>query len=123
MRGESVTLTKCKKFAIRIVRLYQFLTGEKKEYVLSNQILRSGTSIGANFAEALYGISSKDFLAKAYISLKECAETKYWLQLLYEGDYLTEREYSSIDYDCTELLRLLTAITKTLSMKVKNTTN
>ncbi len=123
MRGESVTLTKCKKFAIRIVRLYQFLTGEKKEYVLSNQILRSGTSIGANFAEALYGISSKDFLAKAYISLKECAETKYWLQLLYEGDYLTEREYSSIDYDCTELLRLLTAITKTLSMKVKNATN
>ncbi len=118
-----MTLTKCKKFAIRIVRLYQFLTGEKKEYVLSNQILRSGTSIGANFAEALYGISSKDFLAKAYISLKECAETKYWLQLLYEGDYLTEREYSSIDYDCTELLRLLTAITKTLSMKVKNTTN
>lgn len=123
MREESVTLIKSKKFAIRIIRLYQFLTGEKKEYVLSNQILRSGTSIGANFAEALYGISSKDFLAKAYISLKECAETKYWLQLLYEGNYLTEREFSSMDYDCTELIRLLTAITKTLSIKINNTTN
>ena len=88
--GKSVTLDKSKVFAVRIVRLYKYLCDEKHEFVLSKQLLRSGTSIGANLSEALYGISRKDFLSKVYISLKECAETKYWLELLYSTEYLSD---------------------------------
>jgi four helix bundle protein len=117
--GKSVTLDKSKVFAVRIVRLYKYLCDEKHEFVLSKQLLRSGTSIGANLSEALYGISRKDFLSKVYISLKECAETKYWLELLYSTEYLTDLEYKSIDADCTELVKLLTSITKTTS-KINN---
>lgn len=120
MARESVTLIKSKSFAIRIVRLYQYLTKEKKEYVLSKQLLRSGTSIGANLSEAMYGITDKDFLAKVFISLKECAETKYWLELLFKSDFLNESEYKSIDADCTELIKLLTSISKTMSDKLKS---
>lgn len=97
--------------------MYKYLTLEKKEYVLSKQLLRSGTSIGADMSEALCGISDKDFLAKAYISLKECAETQYWLDLLYETEFLSAQEYESILFDCIELRKLLTALTKTLSQK------
>lgn len=79
-----------KNFAIRVIKMYKFLTAEKKEYVLSKQILRSGTSIGANISEAQAAFSKKDFLAKMYISFKECNETIYWLDLLYETEYLTE---------------------------------
>lgn len=120
MARESVTLDKSKIFAIRIVRLYQDLSTDKKEFVLSKQLLRSGTSIGANLSEAIYGISEKDFLSKIYISLKECAETKYWLELLFNTDYLTQSQYDSIDTDCTELIKLLTAISKTMSKKLKS---
>ena len=120
MARDSVTLDKSKNFAIRIVRLYQYLCTEKKEFVLSKQLLRSGTSIGANLAEAIYGISDKDFLSKMYISLKECAETKYWLKLLFKTDYLTEQQYQSINEDCTELIKLLTTNTKTMSIKLKS---
>ncbi len=120
MARESVTLDKSKIFAIRIVRLYQYLSTDKKEFVLSKQLLRSGTSIGANLSEAIYGISEKDFLSKIYISLKECAETKYWLELLFNTDYLTQSQYDSIDTDCTELIKLLTAISKTMSKKLKS---
>lgn len=120
MARESVTLIKSKSFAIRIVKLYQYLTKEKKEYVLSKQLLRSGTSIGANLSEAMYGITDKDFLAKVFISLKECAETKYWLELLFKSDFLNESEYKSIDADCTELIKLLTSISKTMSDKLKS---
>lgn len=120
MARESVTLIKSKNFAIRIVKLYQYLTKEKKEYVLSKQLLRSGTSIGANLSEAMYGITDKDFLAKVFISLKECAETKYWLELLFKSDFLNESEYKSIDADCTELIKLLTSISKTMSDKLKS---
>lgn len=112
-------MDKSKVFAVRIVRLYKYLCDEKHEFVLSKQLLRSGTSIGANLSEALYGISRKDFLSKVYISLKECAETKYWLELLYSTEYLTDLEYKSIDADCTELVKLLTSITKTTS-KINN---
>lgn len=93
---------------------------EKKEYVLSKQLLRSGTSIGANLSEAMYGITDRDFLAKVFISLKECAETKYWLELLFKSDFLNESEYKSIDADCTELIKLLTSISKTMSDKLKS---
>ena len=120
MARDSVTLDKSKNFAIRIVRLYQYLCTEKKEFVLSKQLLRSGTSIGANLAEAIYGISDKDFLSKIYISLKECAETNYWLELLFKTDYLTEQQYQSINEDCTELIKLLTSSAKTMSIKLKS---
>ena len=120
MARDSVTLDKSKNFAIRIVRLYQYLCTEKKEFVLSKQLLRSGTSIGANLAEAIYGISDKDFLSKMYISLKECAETKYWLDLLFKTDYLTEQQYQSINEDCTGLIKLLTSSAKTMSIKLKS---
>jgi len=111
--AESLTLDKSKDFAIRIVKLYKYLCNNKREFVLSKQLLRSGTSIGANTSEALYGVSRKDFLAKVFISLKECAETKYWLELLYKSDYLSESEFLSINNDCTELIKLLTSIVKT----------
>ena len=82
---------KSKMFAVRIVKLYRYLCEEKKEFVMSKQLLRSGTSIGANIAESECAISRKDFLSKVYIALKECAETLYWLELLFDTDYLTER--------------------------------
>ena len=89
----SVVGDKSKAFAIRIIRLYKFLQTEKKEFVLSRQLLRSGTSIGANLAEADYAVSKSEFLSKVYIALKETAETLYWLELLYETDHLTEAQY------------------------------
>ena len=89
--ADSLTLDKSKDFAIRIVKLYKYLCNDKREFVMSKQLLPSGTSIGANISEALYGISRKDFLSKVYISLKECSETKYWLELLYKTEYLSEK--------------------------------
>lgn len=106
---------KSKPFAIRIVELYKHLCSAKKEFVLSKQLLRSGTSIGANLAEAECAISKKDFLAKVYIALKECAESIYWLDLLFDTDYLNETEYNLIKSDCEELRRMLSATTKTTS--------
>ena len=110
---------KSKKFAIRIIHLYQYLCREKKEFVLSKQLLRSGTSIGANLAESECAISKKDFLAKIYIALKECSETLYWLELLRETDYLTQSEYASMYSDCDELRKMLSSTTKTLSESIK----
>jgi len=104
---------KSRHFAVRIVRLYQHLTTEKKEYVLSKQLLRSGTSIGANIAESECAFSRKDFLAKMYIAFKECNETQYWIDLLFETDYLTHTEYTAISQDCVELHKMLASITKT----------
>ena len=100
-------------FAKRIVRAYQYLCEEKKEFVLSKQLLRCGTSIGANIAESQYGSSRKDFLNKLYIALKECAETLYWLELLASCNYLSESEYRSLYADCEELRKILSSITKT----------
>lgn len=110
---ENVVAEKSKAFALRIIALYKYLVEDKNEYVLSKQVLRSGTRIGANVAEAQCGISTKDFLAKTYIAFKECAETKYWLELLHESSYITDTQFDSIYADCEELFRLLTAITKT----------
>ena len=98
--AENAFFSKSKRFAIRIVNLYKYLCESKNEYVLSKQLLRSGTSIGANIAEAECGISKKDFLAKMYIAFKESAETKYWIELLYETKYITEEQYKSIISDC-----------------------
>ena len=115
---EQTAKFKSKKFAVRIVNLYKYLCNDKKEYVLSKQVLRSGTSIGANIAEAECGISKKDFLSKIYIALKECVETIYWLDLLYETGYIDERMYLSMKSDCDELRRMLSATTKTTSEQI-----
>ena len=111
---------KSKQFAVRIIRVYQYLTSEKKEFVLSKQLLRSGTSIGANMAEGECSISKRDFLAKMYISLKECNESLYWLDLLFETNYLSEREYASLRRDCDELRKMLSSITKTTQYRISS---
>jgi len=100
-------------FSVRIVKLCRYLQEEKKEYLLSKQLMRAGTSIGANVAEAEQAQSRADFIAKLSISLKEAAETNYWIRLLYATDYLMESEYLSIIADCKELEKLLTSIIKT----------
>ena len=115
MCEERTVKIKSKKYAVRMVNLYKYLSTDKKEYVLAKQILRSGTSIGANIAESEYAQSRKDFLSKLYIALKECAETLYWLDLLYETEYLSEREYQSLGSDCEELRKMLSLSTKTIS--------
>lgn len=99
-------------FAIQIVRLYQSLEYEKKEFVLSKQILKSGTSIGANIEESEGGFSKKDFAAKMGIAYKEARETKYWLRILKETDYISEDQFSSLLYDCEELLKMFYNIVK-----------
>ena len=109
---ESVIRDKSMTFAVRVVKLYQYLSEEKKEYVMTKQLLRSGTSIGANIREAQQGQSKPDFRAKMSISLKEAVETEYWLELLYKTGYLTTEQYESIQSDCGEIARLLTAIVK-----------
>lgn len=111
--ADSIIVEKSKAFAIRIVRLYQHLTVGKKEFVLSKQLLRSGTSIGANAREAVRGQSKADFYAKLHISLKEADETAYWLELLHETDYLTQAQFESIYSDCQELIKILVSILKT----------
>jgi len=111
--ASSITMDKSMDFSIRIVKLYQYLRKQKREYVMSKQLLRCGTSIGANLTEAKYGISRKDFLAKVSISLKECAETNYWLELLNRTGFLNDNEYKSIHDDCTELIKLLASTMKT----------
>lgn len=97
-------------FAIRIVRMYQHLSEKKKEFVLSKQILRSGTSIGANIEEAIGGSSKRDFKAKLNISYKEARETKYWIRLLRDTDYIDETAANSVLEDCEELLKILYSI-------------
>ncbi len=107
---------KSRDFAVRIVYLSKYLN-ENKEFTLSKQILRSGTSIGANIAESRYAQSKADFISKHSIALKEASETSYWLDLLYETNYITEKQYQSMNNVCTELIKILTAIIN----KSKNT--
>ena len=104
---------KSMELAVRIVSLYRHLCESKKEYVMSKQILRSGTSIGANVREGIYAQSKDDFISKMSIALKEASETEYWLELLRKTNYVTEQEYESIRKDCGEVARILTAIVKT----------
>ena len=100
-------------FAVRIVKLCKYLNANQKEYVLSKQLLRAGTSVGANIAEAEQAQSKADFISKMNIALKEAVETNYWLRLLQATEYLSETEFSSIHSDCRELEKMLTAIVKT----------
>ena len=101
---ESVIYKLSKKFAIRIVKLYSYLCNEKKEYVMSKQLYRCGTSIGANVAESLFAQSDADYLSKLKISLKEASEAKYWLELLFESDYLSAQEFDSMTNDVNTII-------------------
>jgi four helix bundle protein len=111
---ESILLTKSFAFALRVIKLSRYLQKEHKEYILSKQIMRSGTSIGALIREAQYAQSKADFLHKLTIALKEANETKYWLQLLVESNYIDTKMYESIEPQSEELLKLLIASTKTV---------
>ena len=114
MKADNQILIDSKSFAIRIIRLYKYLSDMQKEFVLSKQILRSGTSIGANISESVFAQSRMDFVSKMSISLKEACETKYWLDLLYETKYISQEQYDSMSDD-------LGRITGTL-VKIVNTT-
>lgn len=116
---ENILLSKTFAFAIRVVNLCRYLREHRSEYVLSKQLLRCGTSIGANAEEANSGQSKKDFISKLQISLKEAKETRYWLRLLKETDYLTTAEFESMHQDVNEILQLLTSILKTAKQEVK----
>ena len=113
MERDNIIVSKSKAFAIRIVNLYKFLCNEQKEYVMAKQILRSGTSVGANVREAVRGQSKADFYAKMNIALKEISETEYWLELLYETGYIEKKHFESIYSNCKEIIKILTSITKT----------
>ncbi len=117
MKDENIIVDKSKKFALRIINLYKYLVDEKKEYVLSKQVLKSGTSIGANVKEAIRGQSKADFYAKMNIALKETSETEYWLELLYESEFINKDAFESIYFDCKEILKILIAITKTQNIE------
>jgi four helix bundle protein len=105
------------EFALRIINVYKFLTNSKSEYLLSKQLLRCGTSIGANIEEAIGGISKKDFLNKLYISHKESRETSYWIRLLRDSNYIDDKSSESLLNDCDELIKITGKI---ISTTVKN---
>jgi four helix bundle protein len=118
MELEKTIRFKSKRFAVRIVNLYKYLCKDKREFVISKQLLRSGTSIGANVAESECAISKKDFLNKIYIALKECIETIYWLELLYETKYISKEEFLSIEKDCEEMRKMMSSTTKTINSTI-----
>ncbi|MBQ4442322.1 MAG: four helix bundle protein [Bacteroidales bacterium] len=113
MERQSIVGEKSLAFAKRVAKCYRFLLDKKKETILSKQILRSGTSIGANIREGLFAQSRKDFISKMNIALKEAGETDYWLEIIYSADYLTEVEYKSLKKDTDELIKMLSSIVKT----------
>lgn len=113
MAQNSILLDKSLAFAARIVKLNRFLNKEKRETIISKQIIRSATSIGANANEAIYGQSKADFITKLHISLKETAETEYWLRLLILSEYITDKEGNSLLADCLEIKRILIATLNT----------
>ena len=117
---DNIVEEKSFKFAVRIVRLYKYLIEKKKENILSKQLLRSGTSIGANVSEAQQAQSNADFISKMSIALKESTETKYWIRLLCETEYLKEEESKSILNDCVELEKMLVSIVKTSKNKISS---
>ncbi|MGN0597788.1 MAG: four helix bundle protein [Ruminiclostridium sp.] len=119
--NENPLLEKTLNFAARIVKLHQYLQKEKKETIISKQVLRSGTSIGANAYEAAYGISTADFISKLQISLKETAETEYWLKLLILTDYVEKSHGESILSDCVEIKKILISSLNTVKKKPGNT--
>lgn len=117
-KKENVLFVKSFAFAIRVVRLYQYLVAEKKEYVLSKQLLRSGTAVGALVREAQNAESKADFIHKLGIAQKECDETSYWLELLKETEYLSNDEFESIDGNAIELLKMIRSSILTIKQKI-----
>ncbi len=115
----SILTDKSKLFALRIVRLHKYLTEEKREYLISKQLFRAGTSIGANIRESKRAQTDADFYSKLTISLKEAEESAYWLELLFESDYITQAQFNSLYKDCEELLSMLVAITKKQKYKLQ----
>ena len=111
--SKSIVRDKSFDFALRIIKLHKYLTEQKREYVLSKQVLRSGTAVGALIREAEQGESKADFIHKLAIALKEAKETEYWLDLLFHSDYIEQKSYESINADAIELIKLLTSIIKT----------
>ena len=120
METNNVIMDKSKKFALRIIKLTQYLRSQKKEYILSKQVMRSGTSIGANVREGNRGQTKPDFITKMNIALKEAEETSYWLELLYESGYINSKSFTSIYEDNLELLRILTTIVFSARHNLKN---
>jgi four helix bundle protein len=116
--SKSIVGEKSYHFAIRIIKLYKWLTEEKKEYILSKQLLRSGTAIGALLKEAEHAQSKLDFLNKTNIALKEANETQYWLMLMKDTDYISQKEFDSINKDIDELIKMLVSIVKTTKTNV-----
>lgn len=114
---ENIVQEKSFKFALRIVKLFKYLTENKKEFVLSKQLLRSGTSIGANIEEAIGGQSKKDFISKFSIAYKETRETLYWIKLLQKSELISSEQSLSLIDNCEELIRIITKIQKTLKSK------
>ncbi|PRX17222.1 four helix bundle protein [Orenia metallireducens] len=117
-RRESIVYQRAFEFSIRIVNLYKYLCDEKKEYVLSKQVLRSGTSIGANIREGLEGQSDRDFISKFSISLKEAVETEYWIDLLSATDYLNVKVKDSLLSELEEIIKILTSAIKTVKKRL-----
>jgi len=120
IKKENIVKDKSLSFAIRIVNLYKYLVAEKRETVMSKQLLRCGTSIGANIREAEQAQSRADFLSKQNIALKEANETEYWLELLMRTGFITQNEYESINNDCVELNKLLISIIKSTKQPNEN---
>ena len=120
---ENIIMKKSLAFSVRIVNLHQYLSDSKREYIISKQICKSGTSIGANISEAQRAQSTADFVSKMKIALKEANETQYWLHLLHETKYITDREFSSLHSDLEELLKILTAICKHYPQSNQSTCN
>lgn len=114
---ESPLRNKSYAFALRIIKLYKYLVAENKEYVLSKQVLRSGTAIGALISEAKFGQSKADFISKMNIALKEANETDYWLSLLKDSEYIDEKQYKSLNKEINELISMLASTVKTLRNK------
>jgi len=123
MKEENVVREKSYQFALRSIKLYRWFSEEKREYVLSKQVLRSGTSIGANVEEAIGAQSEKDFRAKMSIAYKEARETSYWLRLLHDSKYIDKASFESIHNDCEELLKILGSIIKTMKLRIGNQNN
>ena len=119
MKTDNIILTKSKTYALRIIKMYKYLCAEKKEFVMSKQILRSGTSIGANVREGSRGQSKSDFVAKMSIAQKEAEETCYWLELLYESGYISKKIFDSMYEDNLELIRILSSIIITTRQNLK----
>lgn len=117
MKEDNQIVVDSKAFAIRIIKLYKYLSEEKKEYVMSKQVLRSGTSIGANINESIFAQSRLDVISKMSIALKEASETKYWLELLIEAEYVSQNQYNSLIDDLSKIIGTLVNIVNTTKNK------